>query len=444
MRKGMVVLVVVGLLCVWVSPLMAGGIINKSNMSADYFRSLTRNAATDAADIVAYNPAGVMKMPNGLYIKGDAMYITKDYSNNTSDINPYFSGEDGDFESDEPSVVPGLFAVYKKDKWAGFFAVTVPAGGGEVKYDEGSAFTSLLGLQFWALSDLTPPIGDGTGPWGYTGIGSANLEGNSFAVGYTLGGAYEINKMFSLAGGVRYVSSHKEFKGSIRLNTIAMTTVDYSLDLEQNATGFNYFLGVNVAPTDKLNLGLLYVSNTSLEYESDVSEDTSPGAAITNQVGWGDGTKFNEDIPAILGLGISYQITPKLRTEFNHTLYLEKAAELDSKSGRFDNAGNSSDTALSFEYAFNPQWKASLGYMITRINGMDPEQLLPPAPELDANTIAIGAVYSPNDRWRFNAGLTNVDYAEVTTDTTGSNSPAGTEFDKHSTSISVGIQYRFF
>ena len=40
----------------------AGGIDTKSNLSADYVRTLNRNAATDAADAVVYNPAGVMKL----------------------------------------------------------------------------------------------------------------------------------------------------------------------------------------------------------------------------------------------------------------------------------------------------------------------------------------------------------------------------------------------
>ena len=38
-----------------------------------------------------------------------------------------------DRDQDEPSVVPGLFAVYKKDRWAGFFGVSNVVGGGKVE-----------------------------------------------------------------------------------------------------------------------------------------------------------------------------------------------------------------------------------------------------------------------------------------------------------------------
>jgi hypothetical protein len=43
---------------VCVSAVYAGAIDNKTNWSAEYIRTLNRNAATDYADIAAYNPAG--------------------------------------------------------------------------------------------------------------------------------------------------------------------------------------------------------------------------------------------------------------------------------------------------------------------------------------------------------------------------------------------------
>jgi long-chain fatty acid transport protein len=438
MRRIVGIIGVAGLLCLSAATLWAGGIINKSNLSADYFRSLTRNAATDAADIVAYNPAGVMKMDNGLYTKLDILYVAKDYSNTVpNQAGVPFSGEDGTFSSDEPSVVPGFFAVYKQDDWAGFFAVTIPGGGGKVKFDEGSAYTSLLAMNIWQNA------GGPAGP--YTGLDSAYIEADSYEIGYTLGGAYQINSMFSVAGGVRYIDATQNYKGRIDLTEPVATPYPdvYVVDLERSATGWDYFVGVDIAPTEKLNLGVLYISNTSLSMKSDVAEDTS-GGSITGDLGWSDGTKRHEDLPGVLGLGVSYQFTPKFRAEVDYTRYLEDNAKLDSKSGRFDNAGDSYDFGMSLEYTFNPQWKASVGYMMTDIKGMEPERLIPLAPELDARTYAAGAAYSPSDHWRYSFGYTFVDYASVTTSTTGSNSPAGTTLEKDTWALSAGVQYRWF
>jgi long-chain fatty acid transport protein len=408
MKKILVTLGVIGLLCASASPLWAGGIINKSNLSADYFRSLTRHASTDAADIVAYNPAGIMKMENGFYTKLDVLYINKDYSNTVPNYMPV-NGEDGFFKSDEPSIVPGFFTVYKQEKWAGFFALTVPGGA-------------------------------------YVGIDSMYIEADSVDLGFTLGGAYEINQIFSVAAGLRYIDAKQNFKGNVdlTLNPLAPPSTNdvYRVDLERTATGWGYFVGVNAAPTDNLNIGLLYQSNTALDYKSDVSEDNSPGQAITNGVGWPDGSKEREDLPGIIGLGISYKLLPQLRVELDYTRYLESSAKLEAS--RFQTNCDSSEVGMSLTYTFNPQWRASIGYLLTDIKGMDSTDLLPEAPELDAKTIGLGAVFSPNDQWQFSLGYTNVNYASVTTDATSSRAPAGTVLAKDVWAISAGVQYRWF
>nr|MCU0561251.1 hypothetical protein [Desulfobacterales bacterium] len=80
MRKRLIGCGIVVLVLGLASSLYAGGIINKQNLSADYIRTLNRNAATDSADAVAFNPAGTAMMQNGLYLRADAVYLLKDYS----------------------------------------------------------------------------------------------------------------------------------------------------------------------------------------------------------------------------------------------------------------------------------------------------------------------------------------------------------------------------
>ena len=129
MKKLLVLLCVAGLIAAGASPLFAGGIINKQNLSADYLRTMNRNAATDYADIAAYNPAGIMKMADGGYAKLDIMHFDKNYSNKVPDNFGEFDQNFGRFNSDKHSLIPGAFAIYKQKKWAGFFAFTIPAGG---------------------------------------------------------------------------------------------------------------------------------------------------------------------------------------------------------------------------------------------------------------------------------------------------------------------------
>jgi long-chain fatty acid transport protein len=408
-------------------PLYAGGIINKQNLSADYVRSLTRNAATDAADATVYNPAGVMSMQNGFYVKADAIYLQKDYTN---DVPGY-----GDMESDEPSIVPGLFALYKQDKWAAFFAVTVPGGGGKVEYDDGNARTVALGLG--TIAGVNAIAGFEL----LTGINSQYIEAESVYMGYTLGGALKVNDWFSVAGGLRYVDAYQEFKGNAVLATFLGGANRYDVDLERTADGWNYFLGFNVAPNDRLNIGFLYMSNTRLAFESDVDKDTVPGG-ITDNLGWEDGTHEREDLPGYLALGVSYFIIPnKLRAEVDLTYYLEADATFDAN--RFDGAGDSYDLALSFEYIFNPQWKVSMGYMHTNIRGMQADDLLTEAPELDANTLALGCVWSPLDRLSISLGGIKVWYDSEEKEITNGSGPAATDLEKDVWGVALGVQYRF-
>ncbi|GAG74885.1 unnamed protein product, partial [marine sediment metagenome] len=81
MKKFLVFLCVVGLTVFSASPLFAGGIDSKTAWSAEYIRTFNRNAATDSADAAAYNPAGVMKMEDGVYGSLSVIYIGKDYTN---------------------------------------------------------------------------------------------------------------------------------------------------------------------------------------------------------------------------------------------------------------------------------------------------------------------------------------------------------------------------
>ena len=216
MRKGLTLFGAIGLSCLLTlaaSPLYAGGIINKQNQSADYMRTLNRSAATDYPDIAVYNPAGIMKMENGAYGKIDAMYFSKDYSNDV----PGF----GKLSSDTPSVIPGAFALYKHDRWAGFFAFTVPAGGGELDYKDGDARTVALAQGVAANANFQ--LGNAgvpstlfttrSMPWSFE-------VKQSTVLGFTLGGSFALNDMWSFAAGLRYATGTREFDGGATISAI--------------------------------------------------------------------------------------------------------------------------------------------------------------------------------------------------------------------------------
>jgi long-chain fatty acid transport protein len=423
MKKLFVFLCVAVLIASSAYPLFAGGIDNKTNWSAEWVRSLNRNAATDSADAASYNPAGVMKMDNGFYLNATGQYALKEYSNTEPNTAP-FSGTK--YTTDEPDFVPSLFALYKQDKWSAYGAVTVVVAGGKVDYENGDNTTAKIG---WGI--IRPSGG------AFTSILDQRLEGKSYFIGYTIGGAYKINDMISVSLGARFVDASREFKGHATLGGGFAGTQTYSVDYEETGNGWGGILGVNIAPTEELNIGLRYETKTSIDLETSVTTNTLPGALnglIT------DGFKRNRDLPALLGLGVSYKFTPKIRVEADLTYYFNEDADWEdapiTTSADETKKDNGYDIGIACEYTFTPKWKASVGYMYTNV-GIEPDNMSVETPELDAATFAGGVSFKPTPDWDVNLGILKSFYGDAVTST-------GIFYEKDVVIIALGVQYKFF
>jgi long-chain fatty acid transport protein len=410
MKKLFVLLCVAGLIAAGAPSLFAGGIENKHNWSAEWVRTLNRNAATDSADAVSYNPAGVMKMDSGLYLNASGQYALKDYSNTFQGVK---------YETDEPDFVPSLFTLYKQDKWAAYGAVTIVVAGGKVDYENGDTTTFLL------AQNIIGSLG-GT-------LSSHRLEGKSYFVGYTLGGAYKINDILSVSLGARYVDASREFKGNATLLGTAFGNITPAIDYEETGDGWGGIIGVNVSPIEELNIGLRYETKTSIDLETKVTQDTVPGGLLTN------GAKRNRDLPALMGLGVSYKFTPKIRVEANLTYYFNEDADWQDNpvtSADETQKNNGYDIGIACEYTFNPKWKASVGYMYTDV-GIDADNMSIETPELDAATFAGGVAFKPVPNLDLNLGILKTFYGDATTS-------SGIFYEKDVIIIALGVQYKFF
>ena len=439
MRKGLIAVGIIVLMVGLASSLQAGGIINKQNLSADYIRTLNRNAADDMADAAVFNPAGTVRLQDGFYVKADVIYLYKDYSNQLPNAIGPLPLTGGTLDSKEPSIIPGMFAVYKQDRWSGFFAVTVPGGGGKVDFKDGDSRTTMLSLP-GALGGFGTYLG---GAAGNPNNINQQIEAESHYLGYSLGAAYKVLDSLSLSGGVRYVDAFQKFKGSAS-GTTGAAPQTINIKIERTDEAWNYFMGLDYAPIKDLNFALTYMSNTALNFKADTS-DNSPGKRVSTSVGWADGTHEREDLPGYLAFGVNYFIIPgTLRIEPNFTYYLEKQATFQGARFQESNPGNSYDVGVALEYILNPQWRFSVGYLHTEIKGMKSYDLLPEAPELDANSIACGLVWSPIERLDLTLGLERSWYDSVKTDRNSSRAPAGTHYDKDVYGAAFGIQYRFF
>ena len=438
------------LLALVAAPALAGGAINNNNFSSDYMRTLNRNAATDAADIVFYNPGAVTKLREGWTIKIDAQYITKDYSNTIVPFTPLSPlGGGGELDQDETSIVPGIFVNWRNEKWAAFFGFTNVAGGGKVDYSRGDWTSYQAAIGAWGALQSVPLI--------YNNLTSQSLKAEATGLEYRVGGAYAFNDMFSVSAGVRYLDFSRSADGVAVLSDLGGGTppATVSIGFEEDATAIGGFVGLHIMPTEKLNIGLRYDSKIGLELDQKV---TSSGIAVGGVVvptlkpitdgilaanSVVNGGKINEDLPAVLGLGIGYSFTDRFRAELDYMLYFNTSATLDRP--RFNGFDNSNEYGLALEYRFTDKWKLSGGYLATKTGVDNGDDMLAERPELDAQSYSVGFLWSPAELLDITVGLAKNTYDDNTF--TDANPPGGTgatvTLAKDGYAVSAGASFHF-
>ena len=426
MRKLFVFLCVSCLVLLSSSNLFAGGVDNRSNLSGEYVGSLNRNAVTDSLDAIAYNPAGVMKMEDGTYGNFSLHYVAKDYTNIVA----------GDkLEQDKASIVPALFALYKKDKWAGFFSLTIPSGGGKVDYKNGSATTRTAALGYMGF------INQSMGSAVYNGIENERLNAESVYYGLTFGGAYKINEIISVSLSGRYIDANKKLNGTFQLvSGVGAPTVSAVGDLEDNADGFGFIIGLGI-DSGPLYIGMRYEAETDLDFKYSVKEDSIgplPGLPpLLASRGWIDGVKHARNLPAVYSLGFAYTATPKVKIDAGLTYYFQENADWN---GAEQNVDDGHEMGFSVEYAFRENLKGTIGYLRTE-TGMDPQYALNENPELDATSYGLGIKYEYNENLKMNFGLGIVSYKRDSY--MDSITGLTVVLDKEVKMFSAGAEYRF-
>lgn len=384
------------------------GFDNLQLFSAEYSRTFSRNAATDAADAAVYNPAGVMKMDNGIYGNFGIYYVDRTHTNT-------IAGEDSD--SKLPSIIPGLFLVSKNDKWAGFITMTAVAGGGAVEFEDGSATVVKLADSYGYEQDLVNPH---------------EIEGDSNYIEYRLGGAYSFTENLSIALGLRFIDAIGYGTITIKSQVFPNAVLDY----DDSASAWGGFLAFNYALNDQWNFGFRYETNVALEFDRDVKRnDLSPFVDLVDE--------YNRDLAALLGIGAEYKINPELKVSLSVTYYLNKSADWDDDAdmdGDEDDIDDSYDIGVGLTYAVSDSWEIStgIGRMVPH-GSMDADDLIPEDPSLSATAVVIGTRYTFKNHLRLNVGLCYPMYESV--DFTAGNTEV--EYKKETPFVAFGIEYKF-
>jgi len=405
------------------SSVFAGSIDYLSNQSAKYLMTLAgRTAATDGADIVAYNPAGTALMGEGFFIDVSNQTLFKPYSQDVTTNYALFNPQiDETYKQDTATyLLPNVYAVYNfgqlgAGKLAAYAQLGVVAGGGSLEWD-GTA--GVVAAAFSTAGKLSTTAGAGT-----TLLNGVDAKLKASSVYYAFGGglAYSfLDDMISVSAGTRYNMPKRsgELSGTLNYTTAGAAgpyvglNGSWALNIdsskyEYEATGFTYIFGLDVKPIKELTLGVRYETETNLEFDYTQKDNTVTSANLTVTGGVipglktqlnKDGQKANQNLPQILAVAAEYIATPELVVSTGAQIYFLSKADME---GNEDFYGTGYEVSLGAVYKVMEPLKIGASIMYTEQGAKDSllessSQLLTVSgnPVLNSIFFGLGATYT--------------------------------------------------
>jgi long-subunit fatty acid transport protein len=184
----------------------AGGIVTNTNQSAAWARYFSRYATTDI-DAVYFNPAGLGKLEQGFHfsINNQSIFQTQTITNDF----PYLKYGPEYIGDVKAPLFPSIYGAFKTGKFTISLGFNPIGGGGGATFNNGlPSFELMSGVQL--VSSLNA---QGIPTTQYSS--NTYFEGTSIYWGIQAGLTYEINDMFSIFAGARYVSALNTYSGSL-------------------------------------------------------------------------------------------------------------------------------------------------------------------------------------------------------------------------------------
>ncbi len=217
--------------------------------------------------------------------------------------------------------------------------------------------------------------------------------------------AYELMDGLSVSVGFSYVIANVTLEKSLWFGPRNVMG-ESKLDGAGNGTGFN--LGFQYKATDELTIGVIYRDNVLLDFDGG---DFSVDFPAVNPIVQAEidalfpETKGSAEIelPAMIGVGVSYQFTKKIIAEFDWmqlgwSSYDKLAIKFDEPVGGQTETSvdrkweDSASLRFGLQYSVDDDFDLRLGYL--RDNHAVPDERVEPSlPEGDRNLYSIGFGY---------------------------------------------------
>jgi len=326
---------------------------NFNVLSPDWLRAPARNAATDAADIVAYNPAGLTSLKEGLHINAGNVSLFRKPSHSYN----IGLGEQKFEQSGSDAFVPNLYLAYNKSDWAFFTGLFIVGGGAVADYPTGSITTDLIGYS--ALGAAAAAGAD------YSTIVDPSFKASSYYLAIPFGVTYKFGQYFSASVGARTISATNKVESSITMGGSAMGLPNQKLglDAEYTASGFGWVFAFNSSSNENYNLSVRLETQVDLEFETKTTKDDF---GIVSS-----GAKSQRDLPAVLAFGLAINASPKLKVLMDVDLYFQNSANWDSvmynskQQSLSKLAGNSEMYSIAMQYQATTKLNIGAGLTFT-------------------------------------------------------------------------------
>jgi len=369
---------------------------NLTNLSVEWMRMPARNAASDSADLVVYNPAALVRLSDGFHINlGNQTLLRK--PRHTYDLQ-LGAGEQSFTQDGIDAFLPNFYAAYTRDKWAVYGGLYISGGGAVADYPLGSLSTDLITL----MVQMSPALDETGQPTGYyimdfyPGAKEQFLKASSYYLTATLGGAYALTNTVSVSLGLRYLNAVNKTKIGLTLTDSPLALPDKTLlfDNKDKASGAGAVLGVHFAASPKLDLAAHYESKVKLDFETTVNTDDIGLAQ--------NGVKSRRDLPAVLYLGAGYRWNDSLQMLVDFNYYFQSQAdwgktEVDGVEKTWAGAaGDCYAAGIGLSYKLCEHLRVSAGTVFTKFLFKDKELYYTRLGEFEA---------PKNDNWNSGIGL---------------------------------------
>ena len=360
----------------------AGGFRVSTQSNTQLAMGHTGVAVVNNADILFFNPAGIVHLENKLSFSGGGFGVISSVSYQNSEFGT-------SAETDSPIGTPGYaYGVYKvNDKFAVGLGVYTPFGSNVTWGD-------------WAGSHLVREI-----------------ELTAIFIQPTI--AYQIFDSISIGGGPILAIGSVEFDRDAGRSLTDEDGVRSNVAIEDSGvTAWGWTAGLMFKPDEHFTLGFNYRSLINIDSDGGTATFSNfPTSALTPANG-NTGFTASLPLPAELTLGIGYEWGKWLFAfDYNHALW----SEFESLDIAFDNGTESlnprnykdaSTYRLGVQYTTAKNWIFRAGYYFDE-TPVQSGFFAPETPRNDSNGYTFGFTYKVNNKLAIDASFLYLSFQEV-------------------------------